>query len=142
MMRIEEIKNIIDRLEYGYYGIRVEHSKEYQVGDICDKSLMVFQDDPELDGVEYDSESGYWVGDELSGTACVRIYNSLLVEECDINKAISYAKRHYFGDKVLLIAGDYAENGIEPNEIDIENAKVLAIIDKKSDGIYWDSERE
>lgn len=115
-MTAQEIKDIIMEDAYDVYGLRVDNT-DFSVGDICDNSHEVWQDDPE-DGSEYNEEWGYWVGEELDGTCAIE------VKADTIEKALEAADA-YYGKNIYLIAGYDYMYGNDPGEVIIRNAKVL-----------------
>lgn len=117
----ESIKKIIENEEYECYGIRADDHC-YKIGDICNNSHQWWQDDPgEESGMEYISEMDAWDGGELDGTCALET----TLENVD---EVLRRSKMYFGDHVYLIAGDNYEGGNDLNEIIIENARVLAVI--------------
>ncbi len=119
-MTIEKLKEIIDMEEYEFYGVRVDETIKYNIGDICYNSHQWWQDDPE-DGSEYNEEQHCWDGGELDGTCCLQ------VTEENLEDVIKKSEM-YFGENVTLIAGNYAEGGNDIGEIIISDAKVIAIV--------------
>ena len=123
-MTAQEIKAIIEKEEYYCYGIRMD-DYNYNVNDVCHNSHNWWQDDPE-DGSEYNADMGCWDGGELDGTCAFR------VDSNNINEIIRIAKEGFcYYPNMYLIAGDCASNGNDYGEIVIEEAKVMAVIQKK-----------
>lgn len=115
-MTVQEIKDIIMEDAYDVYGLRIDNT-DFSVGDICDNSHEVWQDDPE-DGSEYNEEWGYWVGEELDGTCAVRVTVDT------IEKALKKIDE-YYGKNLYLISGYDYSWGNDQMEVIIRNAKVL-----------------
>lgn len=119
----EEITRILEKEEYEVYGLRVD-DRIYNVGDICSPSHQLWQD--EVEGLPYDEELGFWVGEELNGTCSIGIDTQYGVDSDGINKALALIE-YYEGEHVYLIAGDYCEGGNDEGEYIIGEAKVLAV---------------
>jgi hypothetical protein len=127
-MTIEEIRNIIEKAEYDYIGIRAD-SRDYQIGEVMDNSHQLFQD-PQYTDFEctellypYISEgsyAGFYDGGELDGTC------ALEVSENNIEEMIETVKS--YGEKIYLIGGNTMEYGNDVDEIIIRNAEVIAVL--------------
>lgn len=74
---MEELKKILEKEEYEFYGIRMDNA-EYAVGDTCANSHQWWQDDPEDDEMEYEPSMGCWDGGELDGTCAFEVSASNL----------------------------------------------------------------
>jgi hypothetical protein len=120
--KMTEIAKIIEQGQYEVYGIRVDETIKYSVGDICNNSHQWWQDEP-FDGCDfkYDEDMQCWDGGELDGTC------ALQVTADDLEDVLAKSEM-YFGENVTLIAGNCYEEGNDIGEVIIENAKVLAII--------------
>lgn len=128
-MTKEMIRKAMKENEYDFYGLRYD-SNNYNVGDYCENSHQYFQDAWNLDNYEelteeeldnlYNSELGCYDAGELNGTCAIK------VTENNIEEAIDHMNHYnYANSQLILIAGNYAEEGNDVNEIIIENAKVL-----------------
>lgn len=119
---------------YNVFGIRVVENDAgiLNVGDWCPDS---YDWDHELDCSTRDT-----TGETLNGACAVGIDTSCLMLDgeddedaaAEIEKAVEKSEAAgYWGDQMLLIAGsDGCEYGDDENEIIIENAKVIAIVEK------------
>ncbi len=122
---LEDLKNIIDEEDFSVYGIRVDEEITYGVGDICYNSHEWLQDcpeDPEETELEYNQELGCWDCGELPGTCALHVKSVESLEEM-IEKS-----KMYYGDHIILIAGQYYEYGADESEVIIRDAEVLAVI--------------
>lgn len=128
-MTKEMIKKVIEENEYEFYGLRYD-SNTLNVGDYCKNSHQYYQDAWNLDNYDdlteeelsqlYNADLGCYDGGELNGTCAVRL------TENNIEKAIERMSHYAYADsKLILIAGNYAEEGNDVDEIIIENAIVL-----------------
>lgn len=108
--------------EYEIYGIRADYGTDYHVGDTFRNSHQWWQDDPQ-DGSPYDEESGLWDGGELNGTCAIAC------ELDSLDEAIEFVKNNYFGDRIHVIGGNAYDGGNDPQEVIIEDAEVLKIIE-------------
>lgn len=120
-MDLLKLQEIISQGEYDFFGIRVDSKNKYNVGDTCENSHTWYQDNPEDDS-EYNEDLHMWDGGELNGTCCLKVTPETL------ESVLQRAEKMYFGDKITLIAGDYAEGGNDKGELIIEDAKVIAVI--------------
>lgn len=122
MMSLKEaIEKYLDNDEYEVYGIRVD-DKCYKIGEECDYSHQWYQD-PEFGEDEelvypYNEDMGLYDAGELDGTCSISIRS---------HRAVELASR-YSGKHIYVIAGNVAEEGNDPDEIIISDAKVVAII--------------
>lgn len=116
--KMEEIKKILGKEEYEFYGIRMDDA-EYNIGDTCQISHQWWQDDPE-DGSEYVADMSAWDGGKLSGTCSFEVTIDTLEDIIDLAKS---AFGYY--NKMYLIGGDVAEGGNDAGEIIIADAKIL-----------------
>lgn len=128
-MSEQEIREIIERDEYEFYGLRCDDA-EYGVGSQCNNSHNWYQDDPN-EGLDeddpwfmpYNKALGLWDGGELNGTCAV------MVSADTVNYAIKALKSYALcGKNAYLIAGDYAQGGNDSCELIISDAIVLAKI--------------
>ena len=127
-MTVEEIRNLISEAEYDYIGIRAD-SRDYQIGEVMDKSHQLFQD-PQYTDFEctellypYISEgpyAGFFDGGELDGTC------ALAISEYNIEEMLEAVKN--YGKKFYLIGGKTIEYGNDEDEIIIRNAEVIAVL--------------
>ena len=129
---VNKVKAIYEANEdnYTFIGLRFEN-KERSLNEICEcsKNNVDREDErefPEFGTEEYEN-SPSWGGAsawDLSGECEEALqYNS---RKENINKEIFYEQEHCY-----IIAGDYdcnADDGLDDNEIVIEDAKVIAII--------------
>lgn len=104
----EEIIDIMNKIGFAYFGIRVDENVDYKVGD-------------------YTANSRVWVNnevtdEELEGTSCVGF---MYADE--IESALETAKG-YFGNRVYVIAGNDMEYGEDSGEYVIKDAVVVAIV--------------
>ena len=120
-MSEQEIREIIERGEYEFYGLRCDDA-EYDVGSQCNNSHNWYQDDPNggLDEddpwfMPYNKALGLWDGGELNGT-------------CSDNAIKALKSYALCGKSTYLIAGDYAQGGNDSCELIISGAIVLAKI--------------
>lgn len=105
------LKDIIDRTEYAYCGIRVDDDVNYSVGDQTAPSRIWADGDP--------------TEDTLNGTSCIGLRTDAGAE--DIAAALDAADS-YYGNRLYLIAGDSMEYGEDAGEYIIRDAVVIAII--------------
>ena len=117
-----------------HFGIRVVDNDAgiLHVGDWCPDSYSW--------DYELDCSTRETTGEALNGVCAVEIDTRRLMLDGDddedvaaeIEKAVQQAKNAgYWGEQMLLIAGcDGCEYGDDENEIIIENAKVIAIVEK------------
>lgn len=130
MITREMILAAIEAGDYDNYGLRYDHN-EYNIGDVCENSHEWFQDAWNLENYEeltedeidalYNEEIGCYDAGELNGTSAIKVTKN------NIDEAIEIMKRYDFGGRnLILIAGDYAEEGNDRGEIVIENATVIA----------------
>ncbi len=121
-MTKEDIKKMIESEEYSVYGLRMDYT-DYKIGDVMANSHQWYQD-PQSDDDTFESDNyngflGCWDYGELDGTCAI------LVTQDTIEEALE-SIRHYEGDHLYLVGGDYAEDGNDYREVIIEDAKVLA----------------
>lgn len=107
---------------YEFYGIRIDYEHYYEVGDIHDPSHQWWQDDPE-DGCEFNEEESAWDGGVLNGTSAF----ACTLE--NIDEAVQYAKAHFVGHAIYLVGGNISELGNDKNEIIIQDAEILQVIE-------------
>jgi hypothetical protein len=109
---LEQIANTIDpcEYEYGYIGLRVVNDKcdgyDLSAGDTAPNS--------------YTWDDGEWTDYELDGACCINL---------DYFSKSSPWPMAYIGRRVWLVAGDYAQYGVDDGELIIKNAKILAVYD-------------
>lgn len=134
MMTKEMILNAIENNDFEFYGLRYDFNN-YNLNDTCENSHQWFDawnldnfdklTDEELDE-RFNSEMMCYDNGELNGTC------SIQVTEETIDKVLEHMKKFYEpryspeGAKLILIAGDFAEEGNDRHEIIIENAVVIA----------------
>lgn len=128
-MTTESIKSLnLGDMTYEYFGIRVDDCV-YSVGDTANNSHQLFQD-PEFD--ENDElihpegvgiYSGFYDAGELAGTCCIGFDPD---DNADIQKALEMVTS-YSGIAIHIIAGNYAEYGIDEGEIIIRDAIIVAL---------------
>lgn len=122
MMAIENILKDMENGNCAIYGVRTD-SKEYEVGDWCEKSLDT-----------YDNEDH----GELSGTSATGfgfLYFDGEQEDIEeVKKSLDFNWNYYNtknGAKYqYIIGGDEYEYGDDDHEIIIKNAKVICVIKK------------
>ena len=128
-MSIEQILKIIEEAEYNYYGLRKD-SSNYELGDTVNNSHQLFQDPVWKNGdctellypyIEDGPYEGLYDAGELDGACSIR------VTESNIEEALNSVK-NYNGNNIYLIAGDYAEEGNDIDELIIEDAKIVGIV--------------
>lgn len=131
MLTREMILKAISESENEFFGLRYDNNN-YSINDRCENSHQWYQDADNLDGYEelteeeldelYNSEIGCYDAGELEGTCCIK------VTEDTIDDALNRIKMYKYDDacELLLISGDYAEEGNDVEEIIIENAIVIA----------------
>lgn len=104
-----------------YYGIRIT-DKRLEIGDECECSHELYQDPTfDEDGelvYPYIEDIGLYDAGELDGTCSISIHS---------RRAVELANR-YLGEHMYIIAGNAAEEGNDPDEIIISDAKVVEII--------------
>lgn len=114
----KEIINVMSESFFEVFGLRADDGIKYNVGDICNNSRQLFQDDPE-DGSVYDPEVGMWDAGELPGTCAV------MVTVDNAEEAFKMLERQYPGKYISLIAGNNFSYGFDDGEVIIENAEVV-----------------
>ena len=122
---MDEIIKRINSEEFAWIGIRhLSESENYKVGDYCRNSY----------DWDFDCDcSTYYTDDpqELDGTCA---YNTEIYTHLDNSEEIeeklikSISRSNCYAGKAVVIAGDYAEYGTDDNEIIIQNAKVIGIL--------------
>lgn len=131
MLTREMILKAISESENEFFGLRYDNNN-YSINDRCENSHQWYQDADNLENFEelteeeldelYNSEIGCYDAGELEGTCCIK------VTEDTIDDALNRIKMYKYDDacELLLISGDYAEEGNDVEEIIIENAIVIA----------------
>lgn len=129
----EIILSILEKDEYGFYGLRVDYNN-YSVGDVCEPSHQWWQDDPGDDRIPYNEELGLWDDGELDGTCAIRILTQYDGNSDRVIKSIQsaiksacevYAKM-YGDDYNILLLGSYsASSGNDIDEVIMRDAVVL-----------------
>ncbi len=131
MLTKEMILKAISDSENEFFGLRYDNNN-YSINDRCENSHQWYQDADNLENFEelteeeldelYNSEIGCYDAGELEGTCCIK------VTEDTIDDALSRIKMYKYDDtcELILISGDYAEEGNDVEEIIIENAVVIA----------------
>ena len=131
MLTREMILKAISESENEFFGLRYDNNN-YSINDRCENSHQWYQDADNLENFEelteeeldelYNSEIGCYDAGELEGTCCIK------VTEDTIDDALNRIKMYKYDDacELLLISGDYAEEGNDVGEIIIENAIVIA----------------
>lgn len=131
MLTKEMILKAISDSENEFFGLRYDNNN-YSINDRCENSHQWYQDADNIENFEelteeeldelYNSEIGCYDAGELEGTCCIK------VTEDTIDDALSRIKMYKYDDtcELILISGDYAEEGNDVEEIIIENAVVIA----------------
>jgi len=131
MMTVEMIKKAINESENNFFGLRYD-SNNYAIGDSCENSHQWYQDadnienfdeltEEEIDEI-YNSDMGCYDAGELSGTCCIKVTANTVDEALERISMYQYDSEC----ELILISGDYAEEGNDVEEIIIENATVIA----------------
>lgn len=131
---LENIKSLnLDEMEYDYFGIRAD-DYQYNVGDIANYSHQLFQDpdfDEEGNLIYKEGQgiyAGYYDAGELDGTCCIGFQPDSVNSIQSALNAIS----HYYASNLYIIAGNYAECGIDDGETIIRDAVVIGVINDQS----------
>lgn len=111
-----------------YFGVRVippEDESEYKVGSELPPS--------------YVWENGEWTDSKLEGTSTIGIKESDEKSVLDALNQLGVLGKtgpagYYYGSQVVLVAGDAEEPGEDMGESVIENARVLGMWSKSSNG--------
>ena len=128
----DEIRKIIQKSKYEIFGIRRDNT-EYKFGDTLPNSHQLFQDPQYVDFtctellypyIEDGAYEGYYDGGELNGTSAIYVDKDKIKESMEDVKS-------YNGKYLYLIAGNDYSEGNDINEIIIENAKVIKILEMK-----------
>jgi hypothetical protein len=128
-MTIEELRRIIENSDFEVFGLRADDYK-YSIGDDAHVSHQLFQD-PDWDeygNLIYQEGEGFYKGffdaGELDGTCAIEIndYDSDEKIARKLNILSNYGKYFY------LIGGDDSSYGNDEDEIIIEDAKIIAIL--------------
>lgn len=131
MMTKEKIVDAINQnTDFEFFGLRCDFHG-YEIGDVCENSHQWWQDADNLDNFDeltedeisakYNEEMQCYDGGELDGVCAVK------VTEETVDNALSRIEKIYnFGGEIILVAGNYAEEGNDVGEIIIENAIVIA----------------
>ena len=122
MKTIKIIKEIIEKGEFEYYGLRKDN-RNYEIGEELEVSHEWYQDPeycPETDELVYpfDEDMKLYDAGELEGTCAIEI------EEDDIEDIINHMGM-YEGENLYLIASDCVNIGNDCNEIIMEDAVVI-----------------
>lgn len=132
-LTVEDIKKTINETEFEFYGLRVDDGLRYNVGDTANNSHQLYQDpDFDEDGeliypyIEDGVNHGLYDAGEFDGT-CAIGFNA--DDDESIAKALKQIK-HYSGNYIHILGGDYAEGGNDRGELIISNAEVLGVYDK------------
>lgn len=130
-MSNNEILEVIENSEFEVFGIRCD-DYEYKIGEILYNSRNTFQDPlyDENDELVYPLiKSGFYKGNYdagmLNGTCAVELFTH---RENFIEKCLNDIAPYNYCKYIYLIAGNECEEGNDPDEIIIENARILAII--------------
>ena len=118
-----EIKNKLKG--YSFLGIRtLTDDENYKVGDTCRNSY----------DWDYENDTSSFNTDpiELPGTCSVLVLFDDLDEMTDeeIISKLNKISCNYVGEQAILIGGNAAEYGADENEIIIEDAEVIMILNK------------
>lgn len=128
-MSLEQILKIIEKAEYNFYGLRKD-SSSYKLGDTVKNSHQLFQDPvwkdedctellyPYMEDGPYE---GLYDAGELDGACSIRVTVN------NIDEALN-SVQNYNGDNIYLVAGNYAEEGNDIDELIIEDAKIVGIV--------------
>ena len=113
----EQIKNIIEKCEYNFYGLRVMTENPVT----CEPQLA------EVGGYVENSYNwdcdGYIATEELEGVSAI-----IIKGEEGIDEAIKRVKQYWSGQQIVLLGSIDAENGNDPYEIVMSNNDtVLAV---------------
>lgn len=131
MMTAEMIIKAMNESDSEYFGLRYDYNN-YSISDSCENSHQWYQDADSLDNYDelseeeldelYNSDMGCYDAGELDGTCCIR------VTEGTVEAALKRMEMYHYDDEceLILISGDYAEEGNDVEEIVIENATVIA----------------
>lgn len=125
---VEDIKNAVKGTDFDFYGVRVDGSILYHVGDTANNSRQLFQD-PDFDDdgeliypyIEDGVNKGLYDAGELDGTCTIGFCPD---DDMSIASAIKQLKM-YSGDFIHVLGGDHAEDGNDRKELIIRNAEVL-----------------
>jgi len=108
---------------YNYIGVRTTADDEnYSVGDICRKS---YEWDYEYDCSTYNTENPI----KLTGTCAAQLIIDEDTTEEYINEKINEFSNRYVGEQVIIIGGYEAEYGADEDEIIINEAVVIEVIE-------------
>jgi hypothetical protein len=130
MTRAEIIK-AIEESNNEFFGLRYDYNN-YSIGDNCENSHQWYQDADNLDNCDelteeelddlYNSDMGCYDAGELNGTCCIKVTADT------VDEAIERMAMYKYDDEceLIIISGDYAEEGNDIDEIIIENAVVIA----------------
>lgn len=133
-MTKEMILKAIENSEYEHFGLRFDFN-DYEENDVCENSHQWFADywnltnyeeltDEEIEA-RYNSDMMCYDDGELNGTCCIRVTADTI--ESALENMEKYRNGYECdGAKLILVAGDFAEEGNDRNEIIIENAVVIA----------------
>lgn len=131
MLTKEMIIKAMSESDNEIFGIRYDYNN-YSVGESCNNSHQWYQDACNLDNYDeltekeldelYDADMGCYNAGELEGTCCIKI------TEDTVEEALNRIEMYRYDDdcNLILIAGDYAEEGNDVEEIIISDAKVIA----------------
>lgn len=134
MMTKEMILNAIENNDFEFYGLRYDFNN-YNLNDTCENSHQWFADAWNLDNYDelteeeiselYNSEMMCYDNGELNGTCSIRVTSETIEQALEDMKMyeLGYLPE---GAELILIAGDFAEEGNDKHEIIIENAVVIA----------------
>lgn len=129
-MSADEARKIIEKAEFEVYGIRVDENDIYNIGDTCHNSHNwylgdgVTDDEAQESGWTYNSDvMGYDCG-ELNGTCAAWVDDSAERIAAALDEIKMYGR-----GTVYLIAGNRFDYGWENNEVVIEDARVLAVME-------------
>jgi len=134
---LDNVKTILASLDEdfiydNYFGIRVDECT-YNIGVTANNSHQLFQD-PEFDDddelvypyMESGVYAGFYDAGELDGTCCVKFDPT---DDHSIEKALNTVS-HYYGNRIHVLCGSYAQAGYDDGEIIIENASVIGVFEK------------
>lgn len=120
--------------EFGYEIFRLRKDDlEYKIGDILPNSHQLYQDPQYTDFtctellypyIEEGIYKGFYDAGELNGTSAIYVDKDKIKESMEDVKS-------YNGKYLYLIAGNDYSEGNDINEIIIENAKVIKILEMK-----------
>jgi hypothetical protein len=101
--------------DYGYVGLRVIDSAEHETGAVTVGDTLP---------ASYRWDDGEWTGERLAGASAIAIRSAE-----DLDAALALA-RIYWGDQLVLVAGEFGQHGQDDGEILIRDAVALAVVSR------------